>query len=69
MSATPETTPPRQPTCGECALAEAAPPLVRRCMGASRLYCPVHRTYVCADERRCSRYEAPIPAQRDADRG
>ena len=38
------------------------------CMGASRLFCPVHQVYVCADECRCSHY-APLTAQRIADRG
>ena len=70
-TATPEAAPPmppRKPTCGECALAEPPPPIVRRCMGASRLFCPVHQVYVCADECRCSHY-VPLTAQRNADRG
>lgn len=59
---------PHKPTCGACALAEAAPLVVRRCLGANRLFCPVHQVYVCADERRCSHY-APLSAQPNADRG
>lgn len=54
----------------ECMSAAAIglPLVPRRCMGASRLFCPVHQVYVCADECRCSHY-APLTAQRIADRG
>lgn len=39
-------------TCGNCAIKENAPEMVRRVMGAIH-YCPVHGVYVRPDEAAC----------------
>ena len=43
-------------TCGNCAIKENAPEMVRRVMGAIH-YCPVHGVYVRPDEAACEHGE------------